>query len=438
MGFVSGDHTHHSVTETSSRMDGKALESVQAKNNRDIFVDGDHTNDDTDESPTVVTASISKVNPAHIGKQRQGHLKATAQGEQGTQKDQITTDLAIHNNCQSTIFSGAIVRTVDGWQQHRWEKLKPNEEFVLEGVTDTAVFVYAVSPSILHVWDGANDGCKMVDGLCYREVNIGTLHPRQVVHHLSCDSTDQDHDGLNSSHRDLKTGAAGTESVLESFRNGGSNNGGDGDSDGGDGDSGGDNGSGGGDEDEDASGRQSGNEGNDGTPKPGTPAYEWLTGHNSRRQRLYSENGLPDLDLEWSSTLEADAQSYAEYLISQGCFLAHDYTASAGENLALNWGSGSYAYSRSPDEVLTAWFEEEEFLPLSQNGHFRQVGWRATHYVGCGAAEAEYSGGMCYIQVCRYIRPGNCNTRVHPGGWFAAMLDNYSPCRPFCPEEGCS
>lgn len=59
-------------------------------------------------------------------------------------------------------------------------------------------------------------------------------------------------------------------------------------------------------------------------------------------------------------------------------------------------------------------------------GHFTQVVWRATHYVGCGVA----SGSCGHIQVCRYIKPGNCNGKDN-------FMRDETPCSPDCPPEGC-
>eukprot|EP00951_Prasinocladus_malaysianus_P014453 scaffold109934_cov41-Prasinocladus_malaysianus.AAC.1 len=61
-------------------------------------------------------------------------------------------------------------------------------------------------------------------------------------------------------------------------------------------------------------------------------------------------------------------------------------------------------------------------------GHYTQVIWRASEYVGCGEAGSSAYG---YVQVCRYIRPGNCNGKSN-------YMEASTPCGPFCPEEGCS
>lgn len=44
------------------------------------------------------------------------------------------------------------------------------------------------------------------------------------------------------------------------------------------------------------------------------------------------------------------------------------------------------------------------------NLHLTQALWRATRYLGCGDAVKNYDdGSMCRVQVCRYVRTGNCN-----------------------------
>ena len=113
-------------------------------------------------------------------------------------------------------------------------------------------------------------------------------------------------------------------------------------------------------------------------------------------------------------------------------------TCSSTENLAANWGYGTYEYTRTrtPTEVLQAWFEDEMNRPFGANGHFTQVGWRSTKYVGCGVASKTFgAGSVCNIQVCRYITPGNCN--VNPGNWNENMLADESFCDPECPKGGC-
>ena len=144
---------------------------------------------------------------------------------------------------------------------------------------------------------------------------------------------------------------------------------------------------------------------------------------------MYGKSYVP---VKWSSSLANNAQSYANYLAAyNGCNnLRHGDSNSrggAGENLAANWGSG--ATDPSPDSVLTRWTDESE--ASSAGGHFTQVIWRGTRYVGCATA----SNSGCYIQVCRYIAPGNCN--LSRNNWMQTTLADSSLCGPQCPSEGC-
>jgi hypothetical protein len=74
-------------------------------------------------------------------------------------------------------------------------------------------------------------------------------------------------------------------------------------------------------------------------------------------------------------------------------------------------------------------------LGFGKNGHYTAVGWRATKYFGCANGKKEYKSGECFIEVCRYVKPGNCNANAD--NWKAKMLADDSPCGPECPAEGC-
>jgi len=140
---------------------------------------------------------------------------------------------------------------------------------------------------------------------------------------------------------------------------------------------------------------------------PSTISNEWLQAHNQRRQKFHAKYGSSYVPLSWSESIAKSAESYANKLIGlSGCQLMHGYQGDkyGGENLAANYG----AFPQTPDQILTRWTENEEptsGFVFSKSGHFTQVLWRSTHYVGCGQASKD----KCHIQVCRYIRPGNCN-----------------------------
>lgn len=84
-----------------------------------------------------------------------------------------------------------------------------------------------------------------------------------------------------------------------------------------------------------------------------------------------------------------------------------DPNSQYGENLAAHSGTGSFAAVRSADSIVARWVDNEADQPYPDNAHLTQVLWRGTTYVGCDeASKSRSGGGMCYIQVCRYARPG--------------------------------
>jgi pathogenesis-related protein 1 len=93
-----------------------------------------------------------------------------------------------------------------------------------------------------------------------------------------------------------------------------------------------------------------------------------------------------------------------------------------GENLAMGYSS--------IQAVLNAWVDSEAQYYNSATkqcsggvcGHFTQVLWRTTSYVGCGIARC---ASNTPIYVCQYLRPGNCNG-------YDYQTTN-SPCGPFGP-----
>ena len=135
--------------------------------------------------------------------------------------------------------------------------------------------------------------------------------------------------------------------------------------------------------------------------------------------------------MRWSPGLASLAKMYATELVDNGCKLEHctdrrgSYTECPfGENMAFQ-RSGVW----NGDSVLERWVEDEIlFLGVDhRGGHATQVLWRATNYVGCGHAEGECGK----VQVCRYVRPGNCDAYSN---WSA----DTTGCGPDCPPEGCS
>jgi uncharacterized protein YkwD len=125
-----------------------------------------------------------------------------------------------------------------------------------------------------------------------------------------------------------------------------------------------------------------------------------VTGHNRARRAV----GVPDL--AWSASLAATAQSWADRLAGQGCAIGHSGAVGLGENLA--WASGRHLTN---EEVVNMWEGEARAyspatgacLPGGVCGHYTQVVWRDTRFVGCGMA----SCGNSEVWVCNYSPPGN-------------------------------
>ena len=166
---------------------------------------------------------------------------------------------------------------------------------------------------------------------------------------------------------------------------------------------------------------------------------EWLAAHNSRRSQWYAQHGLGNLDLKWSQSLKDSAQNYANKLITIGggdeCRIEHGFQGDkfGGENLASNSGGND---GSSPESVMQRWYDGEINLSFGENLHATQVVYRSSHYVGCASSEKDMnSGGKCFIQVCRYLAPGNCN--INADNWVANTLGDDVVCGPECPPEGC-
>jgi hypothetical protein len=164
---------------------------------------------------------------------------------------------------------------------------------------------------------------------------------------------------------------------------------------------------------------------------------EWLNAHNSRRRRY--NGGMGYVPLRWSRSLASRAKSWANrlgYNCKSGA-LSHASGVQEGENLAKNQGTGTWGSQYPADKILKRWVENELSWSYPANAHYTQVVWRATQYVGCGESLKSYSNNhKCRVQVCRYVKAGNC--AVRNGNWRAQAWDDESSCGPDCPpNEGC-
>jgi len=173
---------------------------------------------------------------------------------------------------------------------------------------------------------------------------------------------------------------------------------------------------------------------------------EYLDAHNSRRKTWHKNLGMPYVPMKYSYGLAQDATSWANELLKDcdDTGIKHEPNVDQGENLAKNTGSGTWGSLYPVENIVRRWVEREETWDFPENAHFTQALWRASRYLGCGESSKvmnQMTGEMCRIQVCRYVRAGNCNMgafRASQGdNWKVPMLMDDSKCGAACPPEGC-
>jgi pathogenesis-related protein 1 len=134
-------------------------------------------------------------------------------------------------------------------------------------------------------------------------------------------------------------------------------------------------------------------------PAPGSSEADILLAEHNR---VRARHCAPPLG--WSPSLARVAQRWAEHLRDKGCVLEHSQGTGYGENLAAGTSS-----IMSPSKVVDMWASEVGVYDFSrpgfsmQAGHFTQVVWKGTSFVGCGKASCPSMD----IWVCNYDPPGN-------------------------------
>ena len=126
---------------------------------------------------------------------------------------------------------------------------------------------------------------------------------------------------------------------------------------------------------------------------------ELVSAHNKWRAMVGVDS------VAWSEELAEEAQKWAEYLAKKGCRMKHSNTKN-GEN--IYWSD----YKSSPVEVVSEWASERKYYKgekikpskISKYGHYTQMIWHNTKYVGCGKAICKNGSE---IWVCSYSPAGN-------------------------------
>lgn len=109
-------------------------------------------------------------------------------------------------------------------------------------------------------------------------------------------------------------------------------------------------------------------------------------------------------DIKWSDELAQDAQQWAD-------ILADEDEMMHSQN---QWGENIYMSSEqvTPEYVVDFWAKEQQYYngeAISKSnihlfGHYTQLIWAETEYVGCAYA---VSNSGVYYWVCEYSPPGN-------------------------------
>lgn len=126
---------------------------------------------------------------------------------------------------------------------------------------------------------------------------------------------------------------------------------------------------------------------------------EIIIAHNKWRAQVKVK------DIQWSEDLAGEAQKWANYLAKKGCRMKHSRTKN-GEN--IYWSD----YASTPKEVVDEWAAEKKYYrggkikssKVSKYGHYTQVVWHSTTFVGCGKAKCKNGEE---IWVCTYSPAGN-------------------------------
>jgi len=136
-----------------------------------------------------------------------------------------------------------------------------------------------------------------------------------------------------------------------------------------------------------------------------------LAGHNAARQAV----GVAPL--AWSTALAAEAQQWANQLVSENCQLRYDPNdarrETTGQNLFRAYGAAPYeGYKRTAADAVARWVREGESYDHrshrclagggSECGPYLQMIWETTTTLGCAQARCP----SAEVWVCHYTPRG--------------------------------
>uniref|UniRef100_A0A293N5X7 Venom allergen 5 n=1 Tax=Ornithodoros erraticus TaxID=265619 RepID=A0A293N5X7_ORNER len=148
-----------------------------------------------------------------------------------------------------------------------------------------------------------------------------------------------------------------------------------------------------------------------------------LETHNRLRSQIASGKvpGYPPAtnmyQLEWDNELADVAQAHADQ-----CKFKHDNSgerftttfSAVGQNLATT-GTTDPSATEDWSTVIQGWFDEYKLVSASvirrfssgRHGHFTQVVWAKTKYIGCGLLKYKKGAFVSWLYTCNYGPAGN-------------------------------
>jgi uncharacterized protein YkwD len=150
---------------------------------------------------------------------------------------------------------------------------------------------------------------------------------------------------------------------------------------------------------------------------PKTFESDCLNRHNEHRRKLSTKEG-PVQELQWSDELAEKARQWARQLVREnsdgGISLRHstEMDWGFGENLYSSKGGNQSCATTGCTVATDAWFNEwpiykGEKIPggkFKEYGHYTQLAWPSTRYVGCACVN---NGESISFIACEYDPPGN-------------------------------